>query len=67
MDMSFANQALSLEFLVRNKGKLKAGLHTLPDSVDEEIASLKLKSMGISIDKLTPEMQTYLNSWKTGT
>lgn len=67
MDMSFANQALSIEHLVKNKGKLAAGIHVLPDSVDHEIATLKLKSMGISIDKLTKEMVDYLGSWTSGT
>jgi adenosylhomocysteinase len=67
MDMSFANQALALEYLVRNKGSLKAGVHVLPESVDQEIATLKLKSMGIEIDKLTPEMIEYMGSWKSGT
>ena len=67
MDMSFANQALALEYLIRNKGSLKAGLHVLPESVDQEIAALKLKSLGLEIDKLTPEMLEYMSSWKTGT
>lgn len=67
MDMSFANQALALEYLVKNKGKLKGGLHTLPESVDQEIASLKLKSLGLEIDTLTKEMTQYLSSWKSGT
>lgn len=67
MDMSFANQALSLEYLVKNKGKLANALHTLPESVDQEIAELKLKSMGIAIDKLTPAMLEYMSSWRTGT
>lgn len=67
MDMSFANQALALEYLVKNKGKLSGGVHTLPAAVDEEIATLKLKSMGVKIDKLTPEMTEYMNSWKSGT
>ena len=64
MDMSFANQALGIEFLVKNKGKLENKLYTLPYEVDEKIAYLKLKSMGIEIDKLTPEQEEYLNSWK---
>lgn len=64
MDMSFANQALGIEFLVKNKGKLENKLYTLPESVDKEIAELKLKSMGIEIDTLTPEQQKYLNSWE---
>ncbi|MCS6874595.1 MAG: adenosylhomocysteinase [Pyrinomonadaceae bacterium] len=67
MDMSFANQALSVEYLVKNKGKIPAGVHVLPEEVDREIASLKLRSMGISIDVLTPEMIEYLSSWETGT
>ena len=67
MDMSFANQALALEYLVKNRGKLKAGLQVLPESVDTDIAGLKLQSMGIGIDVLTPEMVEYLTSWKSGT
>lgn len=63
MDMSFANQALGIEFLVKNKGKLENKLYTLPEKVDMEIAELKLKSMGIEIDTLTEEQQKYLNSW----
>ena len=64
MDMSFANQALGLEFLVKNKGKLEKKLYTLPYEVDVKIAELKLQSMGIQIDTLTAEQETYLNSWK---
>ncbi len=67
MDMSFANQALSAEFLVKNKGTLAAGVHVLPPEVDQEIASLKLRAMGINIDELTPEMLEYMTSWETGT
>jgi adenosylhomocysteinase len=67
MDMSFANQALSAEYLVKNKGRLPAGVHVLPAEVDQEIASLKLRAMGISIDTLTPEMIEYMSSWETGT
>jgi adenosylhomocysteinase len=67
MDMSFANQALSVEYLVKNKGKLDPGVHLLPPEVDQEIASLKLKALGISIDTLTPEMIEYMTSWETGT
>lgn len=67
MDMSFANQALSAEYLVKNKGKLDHKVHVLPHEVDEEIASLKLQSLGISIDTLTPEMLEYMGSWETGT
>jgi adenosylhomocysteinase len=67
MDMSFANQALSVEYLVKNKGQLRPGVHMLPEEVDTEIAGLKLKALGISIDELTPEQLEYLNSWETGT
>lgn len=64
MDMSFANQALGIEFLVKNKGKLEKKLYTLPYEVDVKIAELKLQSMGIEIDTLTQEQEEYLNSWK---
>jgi len=67
MDMSFANQALSVEYLVKNKGKLDPGVHLLPPEVDQEIAGLKLKALGLSIDTLTPEMIEYMTSWETGT
>jgi adenosylhomocysteinase len=67
MDMSFANQALSAEYLVKNKGTLGAGVHVLPEEVDQEIASLKLRAMGVSLDTLTPEMLEYMSSWETGT
>lgn len=67
MDMSFANQALSVEYLVRKKGELKPGVHILPQEVDTEIASLKLRALGISIDTLTAEQLEYLSSWETGT
>jgi len=63
MDMSFANQALGIEFLVKNKGKLQNKLYTLPHEVDVKIAELKLKSMNIEIDTLTEEQKEYLNSW----
>lgn len=67
MDMSFANQALAAEFLAKNRGKLSNEVHLLPPELDQEIASLKLQSFGITIDKLTPEMQEYMNSWEIGT
>jgi adenosylhomocysteinase len=67
MDMSFANQALATEYLIKNKGKLANTLMTLPKEVDQEIASLKLKAMKIDIDTLTPEMLEYMNSWTVGT
>jgi len=67
MDMSFANQALSVEYLVKNKGKLEPGVHLLPAEVDQEIAALKLRALGISIDTLTSEQLEYMSSWETGT
>jgi adenosylhomocysteinase len=67
MDMSFANQALSVEYLLKNQGQLPAGVHTLPQEVDTEIAALKLRALGISIDTLTPEQIEYMGSWETGT
>jgi adenosylhomocysteinase len=67
MDMSFANQALSVEYLVKNKGKLEPGVHLLPPEVDQEIASLKLRALGLSIDTLTSEQLEYMSSWETGT
>ncbi|MBD2361223.1 adenosylhomocysteinase [Anabaena sp. UHCC 0399] len=67
MDMSFANQALACEYLVKNKGKLEPGLHSIPVEVDQEIARLKLQAMGIYIDSLTPEQIEYINSWQSGT
>jgi adenosylhomocysteinase len=67
MDMSFANQALSVEYLVKHKGELKAGVHLLPKEVDTEIASLKLQALGLAIDTLTPEQLEYISSWETGT
>ena len=67
MDMSFANQSLAAEYLVKNKGKLKAGVQKLPLEIDKEIASLKLKTLGIQIDELTPEQIHYMNSWQEGT
>jgi adenosylhomocysteinase len=67
MDMSFANQALAGEYLLRNQGKLTVGVHALPKEVDREIAALKLKGMGINIDTLTSDQEHYLNSWQEGT
>jgi adenosylhomocysteinase len=67
MDMSFANQALASEFLLKNRGEIPNGVHALPEDVDREIASLKLKAMGIELDQLTPEQDRYLSSWEEGT
>ncbi|MEY2845577.1 MAG: hypothetical protein RL076_1123 [Chloroflexota bacterium] len=67
MDMSFANQALATEFLLKHQGKLSAAVHALPKAVDAEIAALKLRAMGISFDVLTTEQVKYLGSWEEGT
>ncbi len=67
MDMSFANQALGAEWLVANESNLDNLVHELPDSIDEEIARLKLQAMGIGIDTLTEEQRQYLSSWQAGT
>jgi adenosylhomocysteinase len=67
MDMSFANQALSAEYLAKKGKKLAAEVHPVPDDIDREIARLKLKSMGVRIDKLTPAQERYLASWEEGT
>ena len=67
MDMSFANQALAVEHLVVNRGKLSAGIHPVPPEKDAEIASLKLQAMGIEIDVVTEEQNQYINSWCEGT
>ena len=67
MDMSFANQALGMEYIIKNHEKLENKMYTLPRSVDDTIARLKLESMGIQIDTLTEEQERYLNSWSEGT
>jgi adenosylhomocysteinase len=67
MDMSFANQALCLEYMVKNKGSLEIKVHPVPEEIDKQVARLKLNSMGINIDSLTPEQKQYLTSWEQGT
>jgi adenosylhomocysteinase len=67
MDMSFANQALAVEFFIKNKGKLEPRVYTISPEMDQEIARLKLKSLGIKIDTLTKEQIKYLSSWQEGT
>jgi len=67
MDMSFANQALSAEYMIKNADTLKNKVYAVPDDIDAEIARLKLEAMEIQIDVLTPEQTKYLNSWKEGT
>ena len=67
MDMSFANQALCLEYLVKNRLDLKPKVYAVPEEIDKRVASLKLKAMGLEIDELTPEQKKYLTSWQEGT
>ncbi len=67
MDMSFANQALSVEYLAKNKGRLKPSVYKVPEDIDRKVANLKLKAMGIKIDRLSPEQEKYLHSWQMGT
>jgi adenosylhomocysteinase len=67
MDMSFANQALSVEWVVKNKGSLSPGVYSVPVEIDVEVATLKLRAMRIEIDELTVEQQEYLRSWDQGT
>jgi adenosylhomocysteinase len=67
MDMSFADQALCAEYMVKNKGKLEVKVHPVPEEIDKEVARLKLRAMGVEIDTLTPEQEKYLTSWQEGT
>ena len=67
MDMSFANQALSVEYIVKNRGQLAAGVHSVPRDTDQEVGRLKLESLGINIDSLSKEQQKYQESWQEGT
>jgi adenosylhomocysteinase len=67
MDMSFATQALTTEFCVKNKGKLEAKVHAVPAEVEEYVARHKLSSMGITIDELTAQQKRYMSGWEQGT
>jgi len=67
MDMSFANQALSVEYLVKHGRSLKNQVYPVPTAIDKEIARLKLAAIGVSIDRLTKEQEKYLASWDMGT
>ncbi len=67
MDMSFAVQALGLEYMVKNHSDMKAGVYTAPDSLDVDIARTKLKAMGVTIDDLTDEQRSYITGWQEGT
>jgi len=67
MDMSFANQALAAEYMLKNAGKLENKVYNVPEAIDREIARLKLEAMGVKLDVLTPEQVKYLGSWQEGT
>jgi len=67
MDMSFANQALSAEYFLKNRDSLEKKVYNVPEEIDREIARLKLNSMNVKLDVLTPEQVKYLNSWEEGT
>jgi len=67
MDMSFANQALCAEYMAREHGNLGKHVYPVPETIDQEIARLKLAAMGVEIDTLTPEQEKYLSSWEIGT
>jgi adenosylhomocysteinase len=67
MDMSFANQALSVEFLSRNHASMDKKVYAVPEELDKRVAKLKLEAMGVKIDRLTPEQEEYLASWSEGT
>jgi adenosylhomocysteinase len=67
MDMSFANQAFSVEFLVKNAATLEKRVYSVPEDIDREVARLKLRAMGMKVDTLTPEQKSYLESWEAGT
>ena len=67
MDMSFADQALSVEYMVKNCKTLEKRVYRVPEELDKRVAKLKLESMGIKIDKLSPEQEEYLAGWSEGT
>jgi adenosylhomocysteinase len=67
MDMSFANQALCCEYMIRHADELDQTVYGVPQSIDKQIAALKLEAMGVKIDVLTPEQEAYLASWEEGT
>ena len=67
MDMSFANQALSAEYMVKNHSQLEKKVYSVPEELDKQVARMKLESMGVKIDRLTPQQEHYLSSWSEGT
>jgi adenosylhomocysteinase len=67
MDMSFANQALAADYMVKNHAKLEKKVYSVPEDLDKQVAKMKLESMGVKIDRLTPEQEAYLAGWQEGT
>jgi adenosylhomocysteinase len=67
MDMSFANQALAVEYMAANHAKLEKRVYSVPKVLDEKVAKMKLAAMNVAIDALTPEQEAYLASWSEGT
>jgi adenosylhomocysteinase len=67
MDMSFANQALAAEYMIKNHAGLENRVYAVPEEIDREIARLKLEAMGTTIDRPTPEQERYMSSWEEGT
>jgi adenosylhomocysteinase len=67
MDMSFANQALSVEYLVKHGAELEKKVYPVPPDIDRNVARMKLEAMGLKIDRLTPEQEAYLATWSEGT
>ena len=67
MDMSFANQALAAEFMVKNHATLETRVYPVPEEIDREIARVKLAAMGVTIDRPTAEQERYMTSWEEGT
>jgi adenosylhomocysteinase len=67
MDMSFANQALSVQYVVKNSATLEHKVYSVPEDLDRQVAKMKLEAMGVKIDRLTVEQEKYLGSWSEGT
>ena len=67
MDMSFANQALSVEYLLKSQGSLQNQVYQVPEPLDRQVAKMKLDAMGVKIDRLSPDQEEYLASWSEGT
>ncbi|MFB3050624.1 MAG: adenosylhomocysteinase, partial [Acidimicrobiia bacterium] len=67
MDMSFSNQAFAVEYLIKNEGSLEPRIYTLPDEIDDDVASIKLAHLGGGLETLTEEQVTYMSGWQEGT